>query len=92
MSGVSITFFGKIFVSLINFLIFIFLARNMELTSYGLYSLGLAYAAVVNLIVFQFARQAVVRFGVTDSTALQQIYSLTLYITCLLYTSDAADE
>lgn len=68
----------------------------MELSDYGLYSLSLAYSGVINLIVFQLVRQAVVRFGIVDKVSLSQLYSITinlfsvmLVITLLFYLANS---
>lgn len=80
MTGINLVFFGKISVSLLNFLIFIFIAREMSVSDYGKYSLNLAFAGVINLLLFQFIRLAIVRFGINDELSLKKLYSLALYL------------
>ncbi|CAH6939277.1 membrane hypothetical protein [Vibrio chagasii] len=79
-----ISFLGRVFSSALSFFIFIFLAQNLSIDVFGMYSLSLAYAAILTLIGFSIIKRSVVRLSSISDIYLSNLYTLTVYISSFL--------
>ncbi|MFA0479616.1 oligosaccharide flippase family protein [Vibrio splendidus] len=79
-----ISFFGRVFSSALSFFIFIFLAKNLSIDVFGMYSLSLAYAAIITLIGFSIIKRSVVRLSSISGIYLSTLYTLTVYTSSFL--------